>query len=338
MKKIALAVLAMVVVLGGVVFLLRPTPESKLELVRIGWQPPLATQGQLVQILKNTDILERHGFRGEFQEFSFGSPQVEAARAGKVDVIFVGDQPALNLVASGAPWKLTSQLFETRVGLLVPPGSTLTVEQLAGKTIASPTGSVAHREATFFASGAGVDPQDVKFVGLDVVEIANLVRTGNWGEIDAIAIWEPSVTQFIAGGLAKMIAEKKTLGVVAASDAFLARDDTRERLQATIEEAWRYLLQNPEQANAWYLEVTGKEYGYTNEFLTQALDLDRNGARISAAGEGNPDPALLDLRFSPADKCALQRGLQWLVGQGTAQSVPQASNFLLDRSPFSCGQ
>lgn len=36
--------------------------------VRIGWQTPWATQGQLTEILKHTDILKNNGIKGDFKE------------------------------------------------------------------------------------------------------------------------------------------------------------------------------------------------------------------------------------------------------------------------------
>ena len=69
--------------------------------VRIGWQIPAATQGQVLQVLKRTSVLEAHGLKPIFVPFSYGGPQVEAAFAGQLDVFFSGDQPALNLIARG---------------------------------------------------------------------------------------------------------------------------------------------------------------------------------------------------------------------------------------------
>src|SRR5208337_2250443 len=69
--------------------------------VRIGWQIPAATQAQIVQVLKRTDVLKSHGLEADFVSFSYGAPQIEAALAGKLDVIFAGDQPAINLISKG---------------------------------------------------------------------------------------------------------------------------------------------------------------------------------------------------------------------------------------------
>jgi ABC-type nitrate/sulfonate/bicarbonate transport system substrate-binding protein len=70
--------------------------------IRIGWQIPAATQGQVLQVLKRTSLLEMHGLKPVFVPFSYGGPQVEAAFAGQLDVFFAGDQPAFNLIARGA--------------------------------------------------------------------------------------------------------------------------------------------------------------------------------------------------------------------------------------------
>ena len=104
--------------------------------IRIGWQIPAATQGQVLQVLKRTNVLEGHGLRPSFVPFSYGGPQVEAAFAGKLDVFFAGDQPAINLIARGGKWKIVGRLFDDGVGIIVPPNSPIrTVEDLDGKTV-----------------------------------------------------------------------------------------------------------------------------------------------------------------------------------------------------------
>jgi hypothetical protein len=49
--------------------------------IRIGWQIPAATQAQIVQVLKRTDILDSHGLDPSLVPFSYGGPQVDAAFA-----------------------------------------------------------------------------------------------------------------------------------------------------------------------------------------------------------------------------------------------------------------
>ena len=97
-------------------------PESAVP-IRIGWQIPAATQGQILQVLKRTSVLEGQGLKPVLVPFSYGGPQVAAAFAGELDVFFSGDQPAINLIARGGKWKIVARLFEDGVGIIVPPSS-----------------------------------------------------------------------------------------------------------------------------------------------------------------------------------------------------------------------
>src|ERR1041385_2015853 len=52
-------------------------PKSQEVSLRLGWQPPWANQGQVVEMLKHTDVLARHGVRVEFKAFTYGGPMSE---------------------------------------------------------------------------------------------------------------------------------------------------------------------------------------------------------------------------------------------------------------------
>jgi ABC-type nitrate/sulfonate/bicarbonate transport system substrate-binding protein len=44
--------------------------------IRIGWQLPAVTQAAIVQVLKRTDVLARHGLDPSLVPFSYGTPEV----------------------------------------------------------------------------------------------------------------------------------------------------------------------------------------------------------------------------------------------------------------------
>jgi len=53
------------------------------------------------------------------------------------------------------------------------------MEDLRDKTLATPFGTVAHREATLKQRVAGLDPdKDVKNFNIDILEISSLVQAG----------------------------------------------------------------------------------------------------------------------------------------------------------------
>jgi hypothetical protein len=106
--------------------------------VRIGGQIPVATQGQVLQVLKRTSVLESHGLKPIFVPFSYGGPQVGAAFAGDLDVFFSGDQPALNLIPDPHRTTVRSLLrdyVQARAGIVYAYGQPETlrlVQQRAG--------------------------------------------------------------------------------------------------------------------------------------------------------------------------------------------------------------
>lgn len=308
----------LVSVIASMVIACQQAEDQQEKKLRIGWQIPLANQGQIVSILKNTDILRNLDLDVEFVPFSFGSPQIEAAKAGSLDIIFVGDQPAINLIASGAKWKLSHQLFETRVAIMIPSSQELEGYDIAGKTIASPFGSVSHREAVLYQQSKNLDSSEAKNVNVDILEISEMARSRDtWGKIDAVAVWEPTASVLEQAGLAKALYETKTLGVVAMSEAVLADRNLSKKIETALHEAWSYFIENKDQANKWYIEDTN--LGYTNSFLTYAMSIDRNGKKQSSAD--------ISLEFTEKDKESVITAMNWSFNQGYAKGKLPADDF-----------
>lgn len=229
--------------------------------IRIGWQIPTGTQGQIVQILKRTDILEKRGLNPTFVPFSYGGPQMDAALAGELDVTFSADQPAINLIAKGGKWKIVSRLYYDRTAIMVPVNSPVrAIKDLKGKTVASSFGSFAHRETILKEQAAGLDAdKDVKNVNMDILDIRNLVMAGggeNWGDIDAVAVWEPTTSHFELEGLVRSLNSTRALGVVAISDDFIAsHPDAAVQFLMAIAQAWIYFSpQIGERVMQWYID------------------------------------------------------------------------------------
>ncbi|MFZ0256297.1 MAG: NrtA/SsuA/CpmA family ABC transporter substrate-binding protein, partial [Gammaproteobacteria bacterium] len=275
--------------------------------IRIGWQIPAATQAQIVQVLKRTNLLESHGLEPSLVPFSFGTPEIEAALAGELDVVFAGDQPVINLIARGGQWKIVARLYYDRAGLMVPPKSPIrALKDLRGKTVASPFGSIAHRVAILKQRAVGLDPdRDVRNVNLDLLEIRRRVLAGGvatWGTIDAVAVWEPSVSIFELGGLARSLSTERALGVVAVSDDFIANHpEAVVQLLAALMRAWTYLAQHFSTVSQWYIDDT--QLGYTREALASAAKIDPNWRAKSLRD--------IDLRLTEALIAELERGAAW---------------------------
>jgi ABC-type nitrate/sulfonate/bicarbonate transport system substrate-binding protein len=248
--------------------------------IRIGWQIPAVTQAGIVQVLKRTDVLATRGIEPRLVPFSFGTPEIEAAYAGKLDVFFAGDQPTINLLARGGKWKIVARLNYDRVAIVVPLKSPVsTLEELRGKRVASPFGSIAHREALLGQRSAGLDPdRDVQNVDMDILNIRERVLTGgieNWGDMDAAAVWEPHVSAFGLSGLTRNLSETPALGVVAMSDEFVSRNpDAATQFLVALTQAWHFFARNPERVLRWYNDDSQLEY--TQQALLDAVKIDPN--------------------------------------------------------------
>jgi len=216
--------------------------------IRIGWQMPAVTQAAIVQVLKRTDVLAKHGLDPSLIPFSYGTPEVEAALAGKLDAFFAGDQPVINLLANGGKWKIIARLYYDRVAVIVPPNSPIKkIKDLRGKTVASPFGSIAHREVFLEQAAAGLDAHnDVKNENLDILEIRRRVLGGgveSWEGIDAAAVWEPDLSSFQLEGLTRNLTETRALGVVAISDEFIAKHpEAAVQFLVALVRAWDFFF------------------------------------------------------------------------------------------------
>ena len=98
--KVKIFAIASFLTIGSVLFISCGQKKQQISdkvPVRIGWQIPLATQGQVVQVLKRTTLLEQHGLDAKFVSFSYGGPQSEAALAQTPE--FLGPKSAWSSLA-----------------------------------------------------------------------------------------------------------------------------------------------------------------------------------------------------------------------------------------------
>ncbi|MEH6607004.1 MAG: ABC transporter substrate-binding protein, partial [Pseudomonadales bacterium] len=295
--------------------------------IRIGWQIPAATQGQVLQVLKRTSVLEAHGLEPSFVPFSYGGPQVEAAFAGKLDVFFSGDQPAINLIARGGRWKIVARLFDDGLGIIVPPNSPIqNVQDLKGKTVASAFGSVAHRDAFMEQEAAGLDPhKDVVNKNLDILEIRNQVQAGgngSWNGVDAALVWDPILSRFKQEGLARSITSGRYLGVVAVSEAFI--DDHPEavsQLLVALMRSWDFFSRHPDRVMEWYIDDARLDYS-PESLVSARLDTNFSASSLNE----------VSLELTPEYLATLEAAAAWArdSGEGSIQVSDAVDTGLLD--------
>jgi ABC-type nitrate/sulfonate/bicarbonate transport system substrate-binding protein len=286
--------------------------SSDLDTVRVGWQTPWATQGQVAQTLAHTDILRTNGLQARFSGFLSGAPLNEAALAGSVDVFFTADQPAATLLARRPDFVVLGRLMNNRVCLYVPPDSPVrTVADLRGKTVGMPFGAAAQRKALEAMIAAGLDPDhDVKSVNMDITEQTAVVGAGtrsDWGKIDALAGFDPTAAIFEAAGTARMLNCSNVVAVVVASRRFVEqRQAAASAFLTAYVQAWHYYATHQAQADQWFAAASGLK-------LTSDEPL-----KISAAVEPNVSTKTV-------------QQLKVTLDDGDLRVFQQAADFIADR-------
>jgi sulfonate transport system substrate-binding protein len=295
--------------------------------LRIGWQAPWATQGQIVQALKHTNALSLNGLSASYQAFSYGGPLNVAALAGQEDVIFTADQPAAALLATGAKWKIVARLMYNRVSLYVPPRSPIRkISDLRGKTVGMPFGAAAQREALRAIAAAGLDPdRDIHSVNLDIYAQVPIVEKSSgqsWGSLDALAGFDPVPAAFQARHLIRMLHASNVVAVVMMSEDFINRNrGAAERFLRAYDLAYYYYVRHQAQAGGWFVRDSGLPFG-------------ANVLRICASVEPNiraKKPSQLRTMLSRRDLAKMQGGIAFLYAHGLIKK-PIAFRQYVDQS------
>jgi sulfonate transport system substrate-binding protein len=152
-------------------------------------------------ILAASGQLSKMPYKVSFSTFAFGPPLVEAAGADKIDVAGVGSTPPIFGAAAGSEFKVIASIEKrnhTDDALLVPKGSTVrSFADLKGKKIAIAKGSSANGYILQVLRRFHLTQNDVQLVYLAP---ADALAAFSSGQVDAWAVWQPFVSQALAGG------------------------------------------------------------------------------------------------------------------------------------------
>lgn len=279
--------------------------------IRLGWQIPWATQGQLVMGLKKTNIPELCHLDLEFIGFSYGGPLNKAALAEEVDILLTADQPALVLLSKTDKYAIVGRMMYNRVCIYVPPQSPITrLGELEGKTIMGPVGAAAERVALEAISNAGVKLQELRTGNLDMSQQAALLKRSagpKWGAIDAMYGFDPLPAVFEESGLARIIHCDKVVSFIVGSKHLIQhrRVDLVNFLKA-FSLSWFYFSQQPHAVNQWFAQESRLEVSQKVLDTCAAVEPNRNARHLS------------DLRMTlvPEDFTILENALAFLMNRG----------------------
>lgn len=228
--------------------------------LRLGWQIPWAVQGQLVQILKHTDIAKKYNLDIEFIGRTFGPQLNELALANQVDLILTADQPALTLFSKNKGWVGIGRLMYNRTSLYVPFNSKINnVSELKGKVIGLPVGAAAERNALAAIEKAGLNSKlDIKVVNLDIREQIPLIKKNKdknvWDGFDALAGFDPTPAMLESEKLVKILDVGKVISLIVINENFKKEHPGVEKsFLLAMRDAYEYYRLHVAEANLWFV-------------------------------------------------------------------------------------
>lgn len=164
------------------------------------------------------------GVSVHWHSFDSGPPINESLLSGESDIGVLGDVPTVFAIALGQDNVIiaTAAQAADSYAVLVPGDSEITdVSQLKGKRFATVIGTTAHNLMDKYLVSGGLTVNDIKFVNVNNGDIANALK---YGEADAAATWEPTVTRLSDSGAARILGEGSDCGL-AGTNTLVARGD-----------------------------------------------------------------------------------------------------------------
>ena len=156
------------------------------------------------------EALSEYGVEVVWNEFESGPPMNESLASGSSDIGVVGDVPIVSAVAAGQENQMIALTCDAPLSynLLVSPDSEIeSVADLKGKKVATVVGSTAHK----LLKSADLTMADIELINISAGDVETVLVNG---EVDAAAIWEPTVTRLEDKGTAKIIATGEDCGLL----------------------------------------------------------------------------------------------------------------------------
>jgi taurine transport system substrate-binding protein len=235
------------------------------QVVKIGWQPSVEVPFYVAQKEK---LFEKYDIQPEYTKFTAGPPMFAAFNSGSIDVAYMGNPPAVIAMAENLPVSIIGVEVDSSMGegLVVNANSGIKkLEDLKGKKISVLRGSSAEYGMMQGLKQAGLTPDDLTIIDLDITTIIPAFQKGN---VDGVWVWEPWVSKLVTAG-GKVIVRDKDVGV-AASGVWVAHNDWIEKNP----EAVQAFLQGLADAN----EIIRGDKEKSVKILQEALALEKQEA------------------------------------------------------------
>ena len=171
-----------------------------------------------------------------WNDFESGPPMNESLAAGLSDIGVIGDVPTVSAIAAGQKNEvvaISAQAADSYAVLVGTDSDIASAADLKGKKVATVIGSTGHNLVQKYLKTADLSIDDLssgEVVNINAGDAATVLANH---EVDAVAIWEPSVTRLVDNGVAKIIGEGSDCGL-AGTNTIVAREEYAQANPAVI--------------------------------------------------------------------------------------------------------
>ncbi|MCX4727869.1 ABC transporter substrate-binding protein [Streptomyces sp. NBC_00963] len=218
-------------------------------------------------MLEASGELDNMPYKINWSNFASGPLLLEAVNAKAVDLGWTGNTPPVFAAASKSKITVVGAMHSSVAGtaILVPKNSPLkSVHDLKGKKIAVMQGTTGHDLLLGVLRKAGMSIKDVK---VDYLQSAEAKTAFKRGDVDAWAAADPTTTQALDGGNARVLVSGQGLvngltfdiaspSALADKGKSAAMKDYMQRLQR----ARKWVYQHPQQWAKVWAKDTGVPY------------------------------------------------------------------------------
>lgn len=126
-------------------------------------------------VMKHNQMMEKEfakdGIKVKWHDITSGAKQTQAMAAGSLDASAAMNTASILMAnAAGNPIRIaTGVAHPTNLFAIVgKPGPQMKIEDLKGKTVVGPKGTVLHQTLVAALTSKGIDPKDVNFISMDI--------------------------------------------------------------------------------------------------------------------------------------------------------------------------
>lgn len=265
-------------------------------------------------VMEASGVLKDLPYTLEWKQFTAGSPVAEALNAGSLDVGLLGDAPVLFLGALSAPIKVVGVTRQNLdgVAIVVPKDSPIkTLADLKGKKVAIWKGSWSQQLMLTALDKAGVARDAVDYRYLSALDASHAL---DGGSVDAIATWDPYVTQQERQGSRILTTAK---GLIPAQSFIVANDKSIKDKHALISD----FLQRLQAARAWSVSTAQN----TDTYATAWAALTKADAEVARLWFARSQIVIVPVTAQVI--AGAQQTIDFFSGTGLTKSYPADNVF-----------